>query len=302
VTPLLALVTVAAWGIWIPLAQSIPGVPQLVRTFYVTVGSVVLAVVAFVVGGGAVRPDWRHFWLPFAGGLVWTAGTVSSFRATQAVGLARAAGSWTSLNIVTAFVWGAALFGELRGVSAARLAALGASIVLVLAGVVFIARSQDLGRSPPHGTGAGPAAGAPFRRGLLWAVAAGVLWGSYFIPAQWAKVPSQVGNLPLALGILVAGAGLAVPSRRDVTLAPRTAVVLVTAGILFGIGNVALLALVARVGTGVGFTIAQLSLLVNATVGIWVFKVPRPGTHEAHLALAGVLIAGTGGVVIGLVH
>jgi glucose uptake protein len=56
------------------------------------------------------------------------------------------------------------------------------------------------------------------------------------------------------------------------------------------------------VGTGVGFTIAQLSLLVNASIGIWVFKVPKPGSHAARIALAGILIAGIGGGVIGAVR
>jgi glucose uptake protein len=53
------------------------------------------------------------------------------------------------------------------------------------------------------------------------------------------------------------------------------------------------------VGTGVGFTIGQLSLLVNASIGIWVFKVPPPGSRAAKLAMAGILIAGSGGVIIG---
>jgi glucose uptake protein len=72
-----------------------------------------------------------------------------------------------------------------------------------------------------------------------------------------------------------------------------------TAGLLFGIGNLALLGLVTRVGTGVGFTIAQLSLLVNASIGVWLFKVPRPGSRAARIVLAGILIAGIGGVLVG---
>jgi glucose uptake protein len=75
-----------------------------------------------------------------------------------------------------------------------------------------------------------------------------------------------------------------------------------TAGLLFGIGNLTLLGLVSRVGTGVGFTIAQLSLLVNAAVGIWVFKVPKPGSRAARIAVAGILIAAIGGGVIGVVR
>ena len=37
--------------------------------------------------------------------------------------------------------------------------------------------------------------------------------------------------------------------------------------------------------TGTGFTIAQLSLLVNASIGIWAFHVPKPGTPEARKVL-----------------
>jgi glucose uptake protein len=137
------------------------------------------------------------------------------------------------------------------------------------------------------------------RAGLLWATATGVLWGSYFVPAQWAKVPSQVANFPLALGILLAASVLAVSAGEPVRLSRRITALQLAAGLLFGIGNVALLGLVARVGTGAGFTIAQLSLLVNASIGIWVFKVPRPGTRPARIAMVGIVLAGVGGGVIG---
>jgi glucose uptake protein len=318
VTALLALVTVVSWGTWVPLAQAVPGVPQRSRTFYVTVGNAVVAAVALVASGAHLSFGWRQFWLPFVGGLVWTAGNYSAFRASETMGLARAAGSWTPLNIITAFVWGAFLFGELDSFSGARFSLVGAALVLVLVGVVLIVGSQDgrpaealvpaaapaSGREPAGATqaGHGPSAAAGaggYRRGLLWAGAAGVLWGSYFVPAQWAKVPTQVANFPLALGILAAGFALALPAAEPVRLSLKVTTVQLVAGVLFGIGNLTLLGLVSRVGTGVGFTIAQLSLLVNASVGIWVFKVPRPGSRAANVALAGILVAGVGGGLIG---
>jgi len=325
VTALLALVTVLAWGAWIPAAQVIPGVPQRSRTFYATVGNVVLAAGALLAGGGHLSLGWRGFWLPLAGGLVWTGGNYSAFRASELIGLARAAGSWTPLNIIVAFVWGALLFGELDAFSAARFAVLGAALAFVLVGVFFIVRSQEArpavasgprtpSRQPPPPTpsrqqarpgpaapavGVATAAAGVHVRGLLWAGSAGVLWGSYFVPAQWAKVPSQVSNFPLALGIVIAGLALALPAGEPVRLGPRAMAVQVAAGVLFGIGNIALLGLVKRVGTGVGFTIAQLSLLVNASIGIWVFKVPKPGSRAARTVLVGILLAGAGGTVIG---
>ncbi|MGD0220274.1 MAG: GRP family sugar transporter [Acidimicrobiales bacterium] len=307
-TALLALITVAAWGTWIPMAQAARGVPQRLRTFYVTVGNFVFATIALVSSGGHLSSGWREFWLPLAGGLVWTAGNYSAFRATEAIGLARAAGSWTPLNIIIAFVWGALLFGELKSFSSTRFTVVALALVFILVGVLLIVRSQDVvGASPSVVTLVGPPASTSkasntYRRGLLWAVAAGLLWGSYFVPAQWAKVATQVANFPLSLGILAGGFVFALPAGGSFRLSLRVTTLELAAGLLFGVGNLALLGLVSRVGTGVGFTIAQLSLLVNASIGIWVFKMPEPGSRAARIALTGILIAAIGGGVIGAVR
>jgi glucose uptake protein len=68
---------------------------------------------------------------------------------------------------------------------------------------------------------------------------------------------------------------------------------------LAGLRGLCLLGLGARVGTGTGFAIAQLSLLVNASIGIWAFHVAKPGTSAARKVIVGIVIAGIGGCVIG---
>ena len=289
-TVLLAVITVAALGIWIPLAQLLPGTPERSRIVYVAIGNVVFVGLALLVSGAHLGLSWRAFWLPLIGGVVWAGGNYCVLKASQTIGLARAAGTWTPLNIVVAFAWGALLFGELDGFSAARFAILGVAFAVVVAGVLLIAGSQG-------GSTGGSRSPSP-RAGLLWAIGAGVLWGSYFVPAQWAAVPAQVSDFPLALGILGAALALALPAGEPVKLRVRATSALLGAGVLFGIGNLALLGLVARVGTGTGFTIAQLSLVVNAGVGVWVFRVPEPGTRQAHKVLAGIVLAGIGGCAI----
>ena len=304
-TVLLAFVMVAALGTWIPLAQLLPGTPGRSRVFYVAVGNAVFAGIALLASGVGLVFGWRGFWLPLAGGVVWTAGNYCVFKASETIGLARAAGTWTPLNIVVAFAWGALLFGELDGFSKARFAVLGVAFLAVVAGVLLIAGSRDGPSGQPSSSSPRPGAAAESGRraatarvGLLWAGGAGVLWGSYFVPAQWAAVPAQVSDFPLALGILGAALALALPAGEPVKLGVRATSAQLGAGVLFGIGNLALLALVARVGTGTGFTIAQLSLLVNASVGVWVFHVPEPGTRQARKVLAGIVLAGIGGCVI----
>jgi glucose uptake protein len=299
---LLSAVTVLAWGTWIPLAQVVAGVPQRSRTLYVTLGNLIVASAALAIGSGSLAFGWRTFWLPLSGGVVWTIGNVAAFRAIETIGLARAAGTWTPLNIATAFVWGALLFGEVAHLDPVRIAVLLAGFVVMSIGVVIVVSSTH--RQPEDHEGptdpAGMRRGSDSRRvGMLWAVAAGLLWGSYFVPAQWSKTPAHVANFPLAIGALLAGLVLAVSSSARVRTPPRVTTIQVAAGVLFGIGNVTLLSLVARVGTGVGFTIAQLSLLVNVIIGIWVFKVPPPGTRPARVAIAGIVIAGVSGCAIG---
>lgn len=295
---LLSLITVLAWGTWIPLAQVVRGPSQRTRTLYVTIGNVVFAGAVLTVAGGQLAFDWRSFWLPLAGGVVWTAGSYCAFQASQTIGLARAAGSWTPLNIVIAFVWGAALFGELDGFSGTRYAVLAGALLLVIIGVLVIVRSQGAPLTGTPQPGIRPGGG---RRGFgtAWAAAAGVLWGSYFVPAQWADVSAQASNFPLAIGILVGGLALVLFGGEKLSVPAKGVAALVAGGFLFGTGNLALLGLVSRVGTGAGFTIAQLSLLANASIGIWVFKVPPPGSPAAKLTMVGILIAGSGGAVIG---
>jgi glucose uptake protein GlcU len=298
-TVALALVMVAALGTWIPLAQLLPGTPERSRIFYAAVGNVVFAGIALLASGARLAFDWRSFWLPLAGGVVWAAGNYCVFRASKLIGLARAAGTWTPLNILVAFAWGALLFGELDGFSGARFAVLGVAFLAVVAGVVLIAGSRESPAEPSDLSSPTSAAVAKSgRAGFLWAGGAGILWGSYFVPAQWAAVPAQVSNFPLALGILVGALALTLPAGEPVKLGVRATGTQIGAGVLFGVGNLALLALVARVGTGTGFTIAQLSLLVNASIGIWLFHVPEPGTRQARKVLAGIVIAGIGGCAI----
>jgi glucose uptake protein GlcU len=302
-TVLLAIAMVVALGIWIPLAQLRPETPPPIRLLYVAVGNAVFSAGALLLSGARPAVGWRTFWLPLAGGLVWMAGNYCVFRASELVGLARAAGTWTPLNIVVAFVWGSLLFGELDAYSGVKIVALAAAFLAVVAGVLLIASSQDDPVEPPSSSARPLVASPPSRRattraGFWWAGAAGILWGSYFVPAQWSAVPAQVSNFPLALGILIGALALALSAREPISLDRRATSQQVGAGVLFGVGNLALLAVVARIGTGTGFTIAQLSLAVNAGIGIWVFHRPAPGTRQARRVLTGIAIAGLGGSVI----
>lgn len=286
-----AIITVLAWGTWIPLA-SLARVPnEDARTFYVTLGNLALAVVVLGVHGGAGALVNVAALAPVGGGVIWAGGSLFAFVGTSKIGLARAAGTWVPLNIAMGFVWGALLFGEFHRATGRQLALLGVAIVVILAGLVLIIFSRGLG---------GSSSGRVLLGGLAAAAAAGLLWGTYFIPAQLSATPAWVANLPLSVGMAVGGALLAARHRvRPALPAARDYGLLLLSGLLFGIGDIGLLLMVAAIGTGTGFTIAQLALVVNASLGVFVFRNPPPRTRAAALTMAGVVLAGAGGILLG---
>jgi glucose uptake protein len=74
---------------------------------------------------------------------------------------------------------------------------------------------------------------------------------------------------------------------------------LLATGLLWAIGNYGALKMMELIGTGRGFTIAQLCVVVNALIGIFWMKNPKPGTRAARLTLIGVTIATLGAIVLG---
>lgn len=288
---LYALITVLAWGSWLTPSQRIRFRNQQIKTFYVAAANLLLATIVFSLQGfqGLSRPV---FWLPFAGGLAWALSSYFAFTATERLGMARAFGIWSPLNSVVSLLWGGLLFGEFANLGEPALARLAGSLILILAGVLLIIFAKGAG-------GQSQAAGASWV-GLLGALGAGVLWGSYYIPIQLSAASLWVAAFPLAVGIFTGSAILAALAGQPLRLERSSDFARVSAtGLLWGIGNYAMLLLVEQIGAGRGYTISQLGIVVNGLLGIFLLKDPLPGSRAAWLTLAGCLLAMTGAILLG---
>ncbi len=136
--------------------------------------------------------------------------------------------------------------------------------------------------------------------GVLGAIGAGILWGSYFIPIKQSDVSLWIATFPLTIGIFAGSTVLMLLGRQSPRLEKRGDYVRVSlSGVLWGVGNYAMLLLVNEIGAGRGFTIAQLAVVVNALIGVYWLKDPQPRTRAATLTLIGCVLAMIGGVVLG---
>jgi len=190
-------------------------------------------------------------------------------------------------------LWGALLFAEFPNSDAQTLIRLFAALAAVISGILLIIFAR--GKGEAH-----PTARRQALLGYLGAVGAGVFWGSYFIPIEFAQVSMWVGAFPMAVGMLVGSTLLMLLARKSPRL-DSTGDVLRTllTGALWSAGNYGMLLLVGVIGAGRGFTISQISLVVNALVSILILRDPHPKTKTAWLMLLGCVLATVGAILLG---
>jgi glucose uptake protein len=214
-------------------------------------------------------------------------------------------GIWAPLNIIVSIFWGSVLFHEFIDLNPFNQALLFASLGVIIAGVLMIILPKAEGRQQHSQTQRSLLAG------VLYAFGAGVLWGSYYIPIKMSQVSVWVATLPLAVGIFIGSALLVLLRQQALARQPGAArqtfclectgdyLRVCATGLLWGIGNYGMLLLVDQLGAGKGFTISQLSVVINALIGVFMLKTPPPRTRAAALTLAGCVLATVGGVVLG---
>ncbi len=302
-TFLISLLPVLGWGTWLAVSQDVRSPNPRAKTLYAVLANLAVSAGVFLLTGSAW--DRPSFWPVFLGGLLWSVGGTAAFAAAERIGLARGAGIWVPVNLAVGLGWGVFLFRELEGTSAA-VKALTALSAAVLAGGVLLILYARKGEAPESGGRADPDE-RPRRSGrsvtgMLLAALAGLFFGTYFIPIRASGVSAWSAALPMSLGMAAGTLALCLAHPAAPVMArPGHYLRSGLSGALWAAGNYGMLLLAERIGTGRGFSIAQLNLVVSAAAGIYVFRDPPPKTRAARTVLAGCAAAAAGGVLLGLV-
>lgn len=288
---LYALVTVLAWGTWLAPSQNVVFRNQQIKTFYVAAANLALSLMVLLFQG-LHGLTWSVFWPPFLGGLIWSVSGFLAFTATDRLGMARAFGLWAPVNVLVSIFWGIVIFGEMLNEGPRTLALLALALLITLAGVLLIIFAKGFG-GPTQSRGA-------LWPGMLAALGAGVLWGSYFIPIKLSAASMWVAAFPLSVGIFAGSLILVALPRQPLRLKYHSEYLRVAStGLLWGIGNYGMLLLVGQFGAGRGFTISQLGIVINGLLGIYLLKDPPPRSRAATLTLVGCVCATVGGILMG---
>lgn len=316
-----SLMTVVSWGVWLVPIHFAASQAERSKTLSITLGNLLVALlVAAGLGFHGLTP--ASAWPSLLGGVAWTISGLCAVYAVRALGIARAMGIWAPLNILVSIVWGLTVFGEFWALRGVELVWFFTAVLGLIAGVWAIIAGQTRRSAPPPESAPIAADGgnavsveptevvsSPNPRtvwlGVLGAMATGVGWGSYFIPIRLAGVSPWVAAFPMAVGMALMAAclyvigrvmgGVDAPRRGSLSWLPMVA------GVIWALGNYGSLQMMEHLGTGIGFTIAQACLVINASIGVFAFREPAPRSTEARWVLVGVLLVTAGAVALGQV-
>jgi len=213
-------------------------------------------------------------------GVLWTAGNMLSIAAVRRTGLASASPVWMSLVVLSAFLWGLLWFSE--ELSNTVLALLG--VGLLVAGIIAMSmvRRHD---------------GPVELHGLLYALLAGLTFGSMMVPYKLSGLSPADYILSIGVGVLLGGWSLyiAIRPRMQRDIIPAGA----ASGAMWMVGNLGSLAAVDGLGLTVGQPLTQTALFVSVLWGILYFGEIR-GRRNIAIVIASAVVLFLGSMALSL--
>jgi drug/metabolite transporter (DMT)-like permease len=297
-------------GAWLGAAEAPTklvklGVSPLVVSLLMVVG-VFLArwsLPALIRGTGQIRIDIRQaphliVWGILAGCLWAVANTLTIF-AIRDIGLSIAFPLW-NINSLLGIFWGWLLFNELRDAGKFRWLTVLGGALLMFAGATLLAIASSAQSPAEH----------PMR-GILAALAAGVLWGTMYVPYRKAYLTGMnplsfiafftIGELGMMLTLAVAYGGGPASLSKELTLAKPVLFWLMLGGFVWVIGDLFQQYAAKYIGISRGIPLSNTNQLWGLLWGILVFGELRGLSSSLYAQVIGgslLMAAGAGAIAL----
>jgi drug/metabolite transporter (DMT)-like permease len=261
------------------------------------------SVPALIQGTSYIGADLRQaphliVWAVLAGGLWAVANTLTIF-AVRDVGLSIAFPLWNSNSLLGIF-WGIVLFSELRDASIGRWVGVIGGGLLMFAGATTLAVASSVHLPSQHAM-----------RGVIAALAAGVLWGTMYIPYRKAYLTGMsplafitfftVGELVMMTAIAIVFSGGVAPLWRELASAREVLFWLLLGGFVWVIGDLFQQYAVKYAGITRGIPLSNTNQLWGLLWGVLVFGELRGGPEGLFAkVIGGSVVMALGALLIAL--
>jgi glucose uptake protein GlcU len=256
---------------------------------------------ALIQGTSYIAADLRQaphliVWAVLAGCLWAVANTLTIF-AVRDVGLSIAFPLWNS-NSLLGILWGILFFGELRGADARRWFGVIGGALLMFGGATALAIASSTQSSSVNAM-----------RGVAAALAAGVMWGTMYIPYRKAYLTGMnplsfitfftVGELGMMSVLAVSFSGGVTPLVHQLSAARHVLFWLLAGGVVWVVGDLFQQYAVKYAGITRGIPLSNTNQLWGLLWGVLVFGELRGGPHDVlvKVILGSVVMALGAGVI-----
>ena len=288
---LLALVPALMWGM-MPLIATHFGGTQHRQTLGVTLGALVLAIIIFLVKQPVMTS--QIFWIGIGSGICWAIGQINQFAAIHRLGVSKAMPLSTSMQLLFTALLGVFVLGEWSS-SYARVIGGIALLLIVLGAVATSIKDKNSATTDESGS--------DMLSGIIRLLISTAGYVAYvlipsLIPRIYHLEPVDTWGLLLPQAIGMVGGALVMslahkPLSRDTALN-------VIPGLVWAVGNVAMMLAVARIGTAIGFSLSQANLAIATLGGIFILKESKT-PRELVFSLVGVALVIVGAIMIGTI-
>lgn len=241
-----------------------------------SVGILLSGLILSVILGYSLRPNIYGF----VAGILWAIANSIALTAIFNLGLSRAVPLMSSLVVISSFLWGALVFGEMP-----------AGIIMGFAGIVLIILGVILSSAT------GNMEGQNAKQGLFAAVAAGLIFGSQLVPVKVGSVATGDFFFSVSLGIFITAMMMAMV--RKIRFSTEVLKEGLISGAIWNVGNLLSLISLSLIGLSKAGPISQIATLVAVFWGLFYFKeITKPKVKLQVLIGAIILLGGV--IILGL--
>lgn len=213
-------------------------------------------------------------------GVLWATANAVALIAILNLGMSKAIPIISSLVILSSFLWGVVIFGELPSGIVWGFVGIG----LIVGGVVLVSTTGEmLSRN--------------VKKGLLSAVLAGLIFGSQLVPLKVGNVSTGDFFFSVSLGIFVTA--LIIALMHKIRFKNEALKMSILSGMIWNVGNLLSLISISLIGLAKGMPISQSATLVAVLWGLFYFKESTQLKHRIQVLIGAVILV-TGVVVLGL--
>ncbi len=250
---LIAVVPIFSFGL-IPVIGTLIGGKPTEQSMGIALGGFVFSLAVFLFR----RPELSMpvFLIGFLSGVFWSVGSIGQFVGINYLGVARATPMLNGGQIIGTSLLGVVL-GDWASADAKIYGFL--ALVLIITGIFFTSYKQE------DGSGVKP----QWKQGILVNLLAVVGFTAYVGVLKYYRIDGWSSIFPQSIGqiVAIALASLLLFRRRPVT---RFSVKNSVVGIIWGIGNIALLLSQVKLGLAIAYPVSQAAVIVSVFGGVFV--------------------------------